>query len=110
VVQPGRDDEWRGFGRWEPHHALDAKDLRFDVFRGAEWRFAEVGKTWVAVTEAAWLIALVAIGFVLQAPGALIVVFLAGGAFSLWAQASVEDWADAHNARVADAQRRLPPS
>jgi len=103
---PAHNDHWAGFARWEAHRTLDPQDLRFDIYRGAVWRLAEVGKAWVAVSEVAWLITLVVLGFGFHAVVASFVVLGAGLLATFWIQTGLEDWTDQHNARVAAAERR----
>ncbi len=97
---PARTDRLAGLGRWEAHRTLDPQALRFDIYRGAVWRLAEIGRAWVAFAEAAWLVALVVLGFGFHAVVASFVVLGAGLVATFWVQTSIQGWVEDHNARV----------
>ena len=106
---PARTDRWVGFGRWEAHRTLDPQEVRFDIYRGAVWRLAEIGKAWIAFEEAAWLVALVVLGFVFHALVASFVLLGAGLLATFWVQTGIEGWVEDHNARVEAAERGTKP-
>ncbi len=96
----GTGDPWGGFAIRESHEVIDPEAFRADTYKGAVWRFADVGHPIAAVLEVIGVTALIVgivVGFQMFWATVLLVVVVG---IAMYNHGHAVRWAEEHNARV----------